>query len=285
MFREMTEGLEYYWFISDLNKNSDDRADEIKTKLQQAASMLFTKENLVAATTCSKKDLDRFNEGFTKFLGNLPSCEVNLYPWIFNPEKRNEGIGTASDVQYVIEGYDFKKLGYEWNGKMRVLSHILSTDWLQSRIRVIGGAYGGYSSVSPDGSFTFNSYRDPNLRETLDNYRSTTEYLQNFDADEKNMTRYIIGTIARIDQPMTPSQKGSRAFSDFFTKRKPEDLQKDRDDILTTTSSDIRGFSEMIRKILDQNTICVYGNAEMILKEKELFDSLIKIEKNADNTD
>jgi Zn-dependent M16 (insulinase) family peptidase len=165
------------------------------------------------------------------------------------------------------------------------LGHILSTDWLQSRIRVIGGAYGGYTSVSPDGSFTFNSYRDPNLKETLENYRSTVEYLRKFEADQKSMTRYIIGTIARIDQPMTPSQKGAQAASTYFTKRKKEDLQRDRDAILATTAEDIREFSEMIQKILDQNAICVYGNAEKINQEKELFDNIIKLEKNTEYTD
>ena len=279
MFREMTEGLEYFWFISDLNKNFDKRADQIKAKLEQAASLLFTKENIVVATTCCKKDLDGFNKSLSEFLSSILSGKVNYHHWVFNPEKKNEGIETASEVQYVMEGYDFKKLGYAWNGKMRVLSHILSTDWLQSRIRVIGGAYGGYSSVSPNGSFTFNSYRDPNLKETLENYKSTVEYLRKFDADNKNMTRYIIGTIARIDQPMTPSQKGAQAASGYFTKRNQEDLQRDRDEILSTTAADIRGFSEMVKDILDQNVICVYGNAEKINQEKDLFNNLIKLEK------
>jgi presequence protease len=280
MFREITEGLEYFWFISDLNRNFDKQAEQVRAKLEKAASLLFKKENLVVAATCSKKDLDGFTSGLSKFLNTLPSDIVNYTPWVFNPEKRNEGIETASDVQYVIEGYDFKKLGYSWNGKMRVLSHILSTDWLQTRIRVIGGAYGGYSMVSPDGSFTFNSYRDPNLKETLENYRLTTDYLRNFDADRKSITRYIIGTIARIDQPLTPSQKGSRAASNYFSKRNKEDLQRDRDEILATTAEDIRGFSEMVGRILDQNTICIYGNAEKIRQEKDLFLDLIKIDKN-----
>jgi hypothetical protein len=285
MFREMTEGLEYFWFISDLVKNFDTQSDQIRAKLEQAASLLFTKENLVVAATCSKKDFDGLNPGLAEFLDGFPFGKVNYNHWTFAPEKKNEGIETASDVQYVLEGYDFKKLGYTWNGKMRVLSHILSSDWLQSRIRVIGGAYGGYSTVSPDGSFTFNTYRDPNLKETLDNYRSTVENLMKFDADRKAMTRYIIGTIARIDQPMTPLQKGSRAVSNYFTKRQQKDLQCDRDAILSTTASDIRGFSEMVGKILDQNAICVYGSADKIRQEKELFDNLIRIDKITEYTD
>jgi hypothetical protein len=144
---------------------------------------------------------------------------------------------------------------------------------------VIGGAYGGFSTVSPDGSFTFNSYRDPNLKETIENYKATAEYLRTFEADQRSMTRYIIGTIARIDQPLTPSQKGFRAVSNYFTRRKQEELQRDRDAILNTTAEEIRGFSEMVRKIIGQNAICVYGNADKLKQEKTLFNKLIQIEK------
>jgi len=159
-----------------------------------------------------------------------------------------------------------------------VLGHILSTDWLQTQIRVIGGAYGGYSIVSPDGSFSFNSYRDPNLKETLENYKATVDYLRNFDADEKSMTRFIIGTISRIDQPMTPSQKGGRAVSNYFTKRSREEIQKEREEILSTTAKDIRDFARMIGDILEQDAICVYGGAEKIRQNRELFGNVVRVE-------
>jgi presequence protease len=277
VYREQTEGLEYFWFIRDLHKNFDSLSEEIRSNLEKAASLLFTRENMVVAVTCSRNDLEDFMTRLPDFIGALKSGTSSLHAWEFNPEKKNEGIETASDVQYVLAGYDFKKLGYAWNGRMRVLSHILSTDWLQTQIRVIGGAYGGYSVVSPDGLFSFNSYRDPNLRETLDNYKATVDYLRNFDADEKSMTRFIIGTISRIDQPMTPSQKGGRAVSNYFTKRSREEVQQEREEILSTTAEDIRGFAVMIGDLLDQNAICVYGGAEKIRQNSELFVGMIRV--------
>ena len=119
-------------------------------------------------------------------LEDFPAGKTQLNNWSFTFNKKNEGILTASKVQYVIEGYDYKRLGYEWNGKIRVLNQILSTDWLQKQIRVIGGAYGGFSSFSASGMVSFTSYRDPNLKETLDNYNATTQYLGKFEADQKN---------------------------------------------------------------------------------------------------
>ena len=117
------------------------------------------------------------------------------------------------------------------------------------------------------------------MRETLENYNGTVDYLSKFEADSKAMTRYIIGTIASMDQPMTNSQKGDLAVSLYFSKRTQDDLQRDRNSVLATKSEDIRGYSKMIKDILSQKAFCVYGNAAKIKSESKLFGSLIQIEK------
>ena len=279
MFRELTEGLTYYWFVTKISKQFDDDPQQLISKLKEVGALLFSRENLTAAVTCSKNDRSRSTEGCGSFIKSLPSGKREYQSWNFDLVNRNEGIATASSVQYVMMGYNFKKLGYQWDGKMRVLNQVLSTDWLQTRVRVIGGAYGGYCTVNPAGTLTFNSYRDPNLGETLQNYRETNIYLKNFTADQKTMTRYIIGTISSMDHPLTPSQKGDQAVSLYFTKRTEKDLQSDRDAILSTTGEDIRNFAPMISDILDKNVYCVYGNEEKINKEKELFSGVLTLDK------
>ncbi len=279
MFNESVTGLDYFWFISRLVRDFDQDAGQIMAMLKKTSEMIFKKENLIASVTCGKNDLEKFSADFQKMANALPAGKTIMNDWKIEPVKRNEGILTSSKVQYVIEGSDYKKLGYKWNGKMRVLSQVLSTDWLQNQIRVIGGAYGGWSSFGISGIVTFNSYRDPNLSETLDNYKRTPDYLLAFNADPKTMTRYIIGTISSLDKPLTASQRGEQAFTYYFAKRKKEDIQAERNAILSTTSEDIRGFSKMVKDILDQNTYCVYGNADKITSEKNIFTNLIKIEK------
>ena len=91
------------------------------------------------------------------------------------------------------------------------------------------------------------------------------------------MTRYIIGTIAELDSPLTPSQKGDQAVSVFFSKRTAADVQKDRDAVLATRSEDIRGFAKLVKDIVDQDVLCVYGNADKITADKTLFKKLVKL--------
>lgn len=277
-FEEYTRGLEYYWFITDLTKNFDAKYDEISSNLKRTAGLLFNKNNLTLLVTAADKDYKNLESTFGLYKINETET-ADFQKWNFKPEKKNEGFLTASKVQYVIQGYDLNKLGVNWNGKLRVLNQILHRDYLYNTIRVIGGAYGGVSSISPNGQIIFSSYRDPNLKKTFENFNIAVGYLKNFNADNTDMTRYIIGTVARMDLPMTPNQEGNRAFRNYLEKSKKEDLQKDRDEILSCTAEDIRNMAGIIEKMLNQNYICVYGSEDAVNQNKDLFMSTLKIIK------
>jgi len=279
MFDELTGGLDYYRFITDLVNKFDENSEEIIKNLTKTASLLFTQNNLISSVTCSTEDMEAYAAAFEKLAGSLPEGQDEITEWKFDFTNKNEGLLTASKVQYVIKGYNFKKLGYEWDGKMRVLNQILSTDWLQNQIRVIGGAYGGFCGFSPSGDVFFASYRDPNLKETLDNYDATPGFLQNFEADEKEMTRFLIGTISGMDRPMTASQKGDVAIQRYFEKTTIEDIKNDRSAVLSTTMQDIKDFEKVVQDILKQDAYCVYGNEQKIKENKDLFHEMVNISK------
>jgi Zn-dependent M16 (insulinase) family peptidase len=160
---------------------------------------------------------------------------------------------------------------------MAVLRQILSREYLYKAIRVIGGAYGGFISLSRNGYVWFGSYRDPNLEKTVENYQKTLDYLDTFNASKRKMTRFIIGTIARVDRPLLPFEKGRVAMARYLENTSFADIQRERDEILTATAEDIRKMKKMIADILDKNILCVYGNEKRLQKAQTLFDKLIKV--------
>ena len=279
MYSEYTNGFNFYWFITDLAKNFDNNSDLICENLKKTASLLFNKENLKILVTSSKEDYSTFEQSFKKYSLKETGKKPEYSKWNLTPAKLNEGMLSSSKVQYVLQGYDFKKLGYKWNGKMRVMNQILFRDYLYNKVRVIGGAYGGISMISPTGNFIFASYRDPNLEKTFENYNGAVEFIKNFNVDENEMKRFIIGTIARMDTPLTPKQEGERAFKYLIEKIDENDLQTERDEILSTNQEDIRGFAKMIEEMLSQKHFCVYGNEDKVNENKNLFDSVIKVIK------
>lgn len=275
IFSEQVNGFEYYWFLADLVKNYDDNYESIAANLNDVSDLLFTTANMDVSITCSDDNYNNFSETFSKFAAEIPEGNNEFAEWNLVPEKKNEGFMTTSKVQYVLKGANYKDLGYEWSGKISVLGQILSTDWLQNQIRVIGGAYGGFSSFGPSGNMFFGSYRDPNLVESLDNFDATPSYLEDFEADEKAMTRYIIGTIATLDNPETPAIKANTAMTRYYNGITREFIQSQRDEILSTSSEDIRGMKDMIKELMDQNIYCVYGNMDKIEDASDRFISIL----------
>ena len=129
--------------------------------------------------------------------------------FIWKKDVRNEGWKTSGQVQYVATAGNFLKAGFAYTGALRILRTILSYDYLWMNLRVKGGAYGCMAAFQRNGTAYMVSYRDPHLAETLEIYRGLPEYLRAFEADEREMTKYIIGTISDLDTPLNASLKGS----------------------------------------------------------------------------
>jgi presequence protease len=283
LFNELTAGVEYYRFITHLAGNFDELYESTWKKLRDTAGLLFNRSNLWVHVTCDKGDLEDFQKMTAKNLANLPSGPIRKQQWKFSFSASNEAILAASQVQFVVKSYDFKKLGYDWNGRFYVLNQVLSTDYLQNQVRVMGGAYGGFSGFAPGGNVYFASYRDPNLSETLKVFNAAPDYLERFEAGEEEMARYVIGTISALDQPKTPSQMGSAAMHYYFEKTTREMLNHERRQILGTKAEDIRNLAPLLRDVMRQDNYCVYGSETKILENENLFNSLIRIQEKSNS--
>ena len=273
-FSERTGGIEFYRVVERLEKHFEEEKADFIAKLKEVCSYIFCPENLLVSITCDQSGL----EGLEEQLKVLQSC---LQPLKEMPvaekeplTKKNEGFLTSSQVQYVAVAGNFKKAGLDYTGALRVLKVILSYDYLWLQIRVKGGAYGCMSGFTRGGNGYFASYRDPNLRGTFDVYRGTIEYLKNFAASDRDMLKYIIGTISDMDIPLTPSMAGHRSFSAYMTGVTEERILKERMEVLGCNVSEIRKLADHVQAILDDDAICVLGNEALMKKEEELFNTL-----------
>jgi hypothetical protein len=186
---------------------------------------------------------------------------------------------TNGKVQYVAKGGNFRRHGYEYTGSMMVLDTMLRYDYLWTRIRVQGGAYGAFAQFSRNGNMLFCSYRDPNLRETVQIYNDMADYLAGFSVSEREMTKYVIGTLSRVDMPMTPSMKGDKAMARQLSQVTTEQLQQERNQLIDTTLSDIRALAPIIRAVMADNYVCALGSEQKLFQEKTLFYKLIATPK------
>ncbi|MBU3158914.1 insulinase family protein [Clostridium frigoris] len=276
---EKTTGISFYKFLNEIETDFDNKADEVIKNLNKASKLIFNKNNLIISVTGEEDIYNSFVSELPKVINVLGDEKLPDAKYDFDLSKNNEGLLTSSDVQYVAKGYNFIKKGYSYSGKMLVLKTIASLDYLWNRVRVQGGAYGGFANIARSGNIVFVSYRDPNVKETLTAYDGICDYIQNFEASDREMTKYIIGTISELDSPLTPSMKGERATAYYIRGITEEQRQKEREEVLSTNSDDIISFKTLLSDIIKENYFCVLGNETKLKDNKEIFTKLVNVFK------
>lgn len=278
-YMEILSGLDFLWFIEDLSKNFDEKSDHILENLKKVYNLMFNKNDLIINLTGEKEDLELIRKNLKIVTNVLSQEKYEKIDLDLQLEKLNEGILSSSNVQYVSKGYNLEKLGYEYKGSMSVLSTILSRDYLHNRIRAQGGAYGAGISFNLQGDVSTFSYRDPNLLETLQIYDELSNYLKNLDISKEDLTNYIIGTMNKLDPPLTAAQKGQIGLSRFITHLDYDQVKKQMDEVLSTTEKDIKDYHILLEEIMKQDYLCVFGNETKIKQNKDVFLNLVQLKK------
>ena len=267
--------LSFYSFVADITDHFDERFEELSRTLASLLPLVFTQGGLTIGVTLSEDEYGAFAEEAQKFCRRLPQEKAKPQRYSFDVRAKNEGILSSSRVQYVGKAANFLRLGFSYTGSMDVLETILRYDYFWTKIRVQGGAYGAFTQISRVGTLFFSSYRDPNLKETLDVFDKTSDYLASFYVSDREMVKFIIGTISTLDVPLTPQLKGSVAQDRFFRQLTDADRQKTRDEILATCQEDIRALAAVVDACMKENILCVFGNEEKLKENAGLFGSLL----------
>lgn len=277
LYQDELKGIAFYRSICRIEKDLSESPESVSDKLAGIAKKLFARNRMLISFTGNseaygnaKLSLEKVIAGFNKMsaIGNQAEVHFNI---------AKEAFIDASQIQYVAKTGDFICEGYEYTGALRLLRIILSYDYLWINVRVKGGAYGCMNTFLRSGESYFVSYRDPNLSDTLDVYDRIPEYIKSFSPDERDMTKYIIGTFSALDTPMNPEAKGSRSMSAYLEGITYEQIQKERNEILNAQPEDIRRLADLVEAVLKKDSICVIGNENMIKESAGLFENVEKL--------
>ncbi len=276
-YNDMTGGIALYRVIADYEEHFDEKKEMLAARLDALRKKIFCRERLMVSLTADRDGYDTVYKEIEQLKAILDSGAAETVVPDLHCVKKNEGFLDASQVQYVSRAGNFVKKGFSYTGALRILKVVLSYDYLWLNVRVKGGAYGCMSGFMRNGDAYFTSYRDPNLGKTNEIYEKTPDYLRDFHADERDMTKYIIGTISDLDTPLNPSAKGSRSLSAYLTGVTYADVQRERDEVITAEPEDIRALSDLIAAVLLDHNLCVIGNEDAVKNEKALFDTIEKL--------
>ncbi len=274
---DLMTGVSFYRFVSGILADYDNKKQQCIQKLQEVLGFLMHKGRVLYDYTGSEEGLKVFAQEAEVFTARLDSGDNAGQPFEAQLLGKQEGFCTSAGIQYVCRAGDYRKAGLDYSGALRVLRVLMGYEYLWLQVRVKGGAYGCMSNFSKAGPSYFVSYRDPNLAQTVDVYEKAPEYLRSFSADEDTMTKYIIGTIAEKDIPLSPSSEGARSYTAYMTGYTLEEEQKERDEILSCSPEDIRRMADYVEAMLREGAFCVVGNEGKIKDSSEMFREILPL--------
>lgn len=267
-------GLPFYHFIKEFLADFDKHFAQLQEIFGAVLRQVFNQQGLLVSITIPQEDYRSFEAAFAPLRQALSRLTFPKQRYSWKLGSRNEGLTSSSRVQYVAKGANFLKLGYKYTGAMRVLETLLRYDYFWTKIRVQGGAYGAFVSFNRNGMMSFGSYRDPNLKETLEVFDKTPDFLENFDASDREMTKAIIGTMSGVDMPLTPQMKGELADNCYLRGISYLDRQQMRTEILTARQKDIQALAPLVKACMKENALCVFGGEQKIKENKQLFGTV-----------
>ena len=276
--KEQSTGLAFYQFLSDILDNYEEKKEDFAKNLKDTIEYVFSNQKMYLNYAGDKESYELVKKLVIDLKNSVYNVPRNKDLWQFKPEKKNEAIKTSGQVQYVARTGNYNKDNDKvFSGSFMVLGNIMRSKYLWNNIRELGGAYGCNASFTRNGDVMFTSYRDPNLGKTNQVYLKAADFIENFNVDEREMRKYIIGTISGIDTPLNAADRSGREFSCFITDTDYETLKREREQILSTNVENIRELAPLVREAMADNNICVVGSASAIEQDKELFEKIVEL--------
>jgi Zn-dependent M16 (insulinase) family peptidase len=279
---EQWHGRTQLKFVQKTADNFGSTKQDLREKLETLRKILFTKDNLVINLTAEDKGLKIAEENFLNFLDKLPEAATTTIKTKPGLAPMSAGISIPAQVSYVA--YVLKAPAYTdpASALLMISAKELSNNYLYKHIRVQGGAYGGGSSFDASlGLFSFLSYRDPHIVETLQVYKDAQAFYSQNEISTEEMEKAIISTIGMLDKPLDPAGRGYTALMRSFAGINDDMRQKFRNDILSATPQKLKNtLVDYFSQAAKSASVAVYSAPEKLneantrLEEKLVLENL-----------
>ncbi len=274
---ELVGGYDFYKQLCGFNWTDADFYN-IEQHFKALSNRLFTSKNVTVSITSHEKQKEALIRKAEILIKTLNSDTGERHRIYFPQTGNNEGFKTGGTVQYVAKGFNIIEHGFAYRGEMLVLKQLLSMEYLWKQLRVLGGAYGAAFGVGFGGDLYFTSYRDPNLTSTLNTYANAADFIKNLNVCQRELEKYIIGSISPKEVPVSDANKSIVAETRYFSGLTEEDLQKERDEMLSCTLAKLKKLAEIFDTFNQTDYLCVIGSSDKLTQRQSYFDQLLNLD-------
>jgi len=237
------------------NELSDDFINLIEHTLSRACA----RKRMIVSYVCDH-EID-FTSLISKFdEGGSIDASTAYHPFL----PKNVCMKIPAQVGFAVQGISLQSIEKKYHGSMSVAANILTLDYLWNKVRVQGGAYGTGLKIGLLGGMTTYSYRDPNLKDSIEVNKGAGDHLRKLCSEKADIEKYIISAIAATEPLLSPMLKLSLADRDYLCGTTKEDLLNQRKQMLSTTYIDLLNIADIVDQFAKEGSLCIIGPEEKI---------------------
>ena len=268
-------GLDYYNFLVKLEKNLEERPEEVIGELKSIKEMVVNKTNMIATFAGNKNNISKFEAAINSVIDALPAKNIVKQDYSKLPKPLvKEAIVMDTSVQYNMVSATYEEMGATFSGKYLPISLIIEDNYILPKIRFGYGAYGGMVNFGASG-LIITSYRDPNIKETYDVYNGLADYVKNANLTQKDLERYILKTYSQYTYPSGELSGASNAIVNYLSGKTDEEKLQLLHEIKSLTVEDVKASAKLFENLMKKGTYSTVGDSRKVNENKELFENNI----------
>lgn len=254
------------------DENSDQTLQKLASDLTAIAKLLFAPDNMRTAFIAESKVLKTISSSKSPLIMEMPNWKPpkeftapDIHPENKTPK---EGWSTSTSVSFVASAFKTVRLGHQHSPALEVIAKMMRSMYLHREIREKGGAYGGFSTYSPEnGMFCLASYRDPHIAATLKAFDGAADFIRSGNYTEEDSKEAILQVCSDIDSPDSPGMAAQKAFYRDIIGLPDEARKKHKEQLLKVTPEIIKETAEIyFTDSMSEKAVAVISGEEKLKK-------------------
>lgn len=251
---ELWHGIAQYQLIKQITQtvstadNPDLPMAELTAKLKAIAESVLKRDNLKPALIGAETAIIEADQQIRAIHDRLPeNGDISFFTPEITAENAlpNDGWYTNTAVNFVGQSFKTVRITHEDSPGLAVISKLLRSLYLHREIREKGGAYGGFAMYnSEEGIFSFGSYRDPHINQTLDVYKKACDFIISGEYSQTDVKEAILQVCSEIDKPETPGPAAMKAFYRDITRLSDDIRKQFKDALLSLDKKRIQAIAQ-----------------------------------------
>jgi Zn-dependent M16 (insulinase) family peptidase len=273
---EQWYGLSYLQHIRDLVTHYSEQEDCFLEKMGAIQQAMLKNEGVHIVACCDGPTMTKLKEEGFYGLTEIP--KKPFHPWdaiqASLPHRANQGYIISSSVSFTVAITKTACYTTSDAPRLAVLSQLLNDTFLHRQLREQGGAYGGGAAANAmAGTFSFYSYKDPNLYSTLEAYEASLQFILSGAFNDIELEEAKLGVLQDLDSPIAPGSRAEVAYAWWKTGKTEGMRQRFRDLLMQAKAEDIQA---LIPKYFPQgwskNAFVAFAGKELLEKERPIFE-------------